>query len=93
MMEFIMVDTPFGYNALLRRPILIGLGAVTSVRHLAMKFSTLKGTGIVRGDQLAAREAIASRPVERGMQPPRPLSSSLKLKKAKAIARVRDVED
>ena len=54
MMEFIVVDTPSAYNALLRRPILIGLGAVASVRHLAMMFLTSKVTGIVRGDKLVA---------------------------------------
>lgn len=56
MMEFIVIDTPSAYNALLGRPILVRLGGVTSVRHLAMKFPTPRGTGMIRGDQIAVRE-------------------------------------
>ena len=56
MMDFTVVDPPSTYNALLGRQILVGLGAMTSVRHLAMKFLTPRGTGIIRGDQLGARE-------------------------------------
>ncbi|XP_062114531.1 uncharacterized protein LOC133825633 [Humulus lupulus] len=56
MLEFIMVDTPFAYNVLLSRPALIGLGANTFVRHLAIKFPTLRGIGTLKGDQLATRE-------------------------------------
>ena len=55
MMKFIMVDTLSTYNTLLERPILVGLGAVTSVRHMAIKFLTPRGTDIIRGDQLAVR--------------------------------------
>lgn len=33
--EFIVVDTPSAYNVILGRPILITLGAISSVRHLA----------------------------------------------------------
>ena len=40
--EFVVVDTPSAYNVLLGRLILIALGAVTSVRHLALKFPTPK---------------------------------------------------
>ncbi|XP_030502497.2 uncharacterized protein LOC115717655 [Cannabis sativa] len=32
------------------------IGAVTSIKHLALKFPTATGNGIVKGDQLAARE-------------------------------------
>ena len=56
MTKFMVVNTPSAYNAILGRPILIGLGEIASVRHLAIKFPTSKGTGIIRGDQLAARE-------------------------------------
>ena len=49
MMELIVVNTSSAYNTILGRPILIGLGAIDSVRHLSMKFLTSKGTGIVRG--------------------------------------------
>lgn len=56
MMEFMVVNTTSTYNAILGRPILIGQGAVASVRHLAIKFPTSKGIGIIRGDRLAARE-------------------------------------
>ena len=52
MMEFLMVDLPSVYNVLLERPALVGLGAVSSVRHLAIKFSTSSGIGTLKGDQL-----------------------------------------
>lgn len=50
-----MVKINFGvlHKALLGIPILVGLGAVISVRHLAMKFLRPRGTGIIRGDQSA----------------------------------------
>lgn len=56
MMEFMVVNTPSVYNAILGRPMLVGLGAIASMRHLAIKFPTSKGIGIIRGNQLAARE-------------------------------------
>ena len=59
MMEFVVVDLPSAYNVLLGRPALVGLGAVSSVRHLALKFSTPSGVGTLKGDQLAGRECYS----------------------------------
>lgn len=54
--EFVVVDIPSAYNIILERPLLISLGAVSSVRHLSLKFPMPRGMGIIKGDQLAARE-------------------------------------
>ena len=54
--EFVVVDIPLAYNVILGRPILILLGAVSSIRHLSLQFPTPRGVGIIKGDQLAARE-------------------------------------
>ncbi|XP_062103137.1 uncharacterized protein LOC133814158 [Humulus lupulus] len=56
MFEFIAMDTPSAYNILLGRPTLIRMGAVTSIRHLVVKFPMPSGIGILKGYQLAARE-------------------------------------
>ncbi|XP_060974116.1 uncharacterized protein LOC115695310 [Cannabis sativa] len=56
MTEFVVVDLPFAYNAILGRPALHTLGAVTSIKDLALKFPTAIGSGIVKGYQLATRE-------------------------------------
>uniref|UniRef100_A0A2N9ITY0 Retrotransposon gag domain-containing protein n=1 Tax=Fagus sylvatica TaxID=28930 RepID=A0A2N9ITY0_FAGSY len=44
------------YNAIIGRPTLNRLRAVTSTYHLLLKFPTEHGIGEVRGDQVAARE-------------------------------------
>ncbi|XP_062080243.1 uncharacterized protein LOC133784999 [Humulus lupulus] len=56
MLEFIVVDTPLAYNVLFGRLALVGQGAATSVRHLAVKFSTASGIGTLKGDPLATQE-------------------------------------
>ena len=58
-MEFVVVDLPSAYNVLLGRPALVGLGAVSSVRHLALKFPTPSGVGTLKGDQLTGRECYS----------------------------------
>lgn len=57
--EFIVVDTLSTYNILLRRPILIELGAITSVRNLAMKFLTPRSISITKGNQLDVPECYS----------------------------------
>uniref|UniRef100_A0A2N9FPR8 Integrase catalytic domain-containing protein n=1 Tax=Fagus sylvatica TaxID=28930 RepID=A0A2N9FPR8_FAGSY len=47
---------PQAYNAIIGRPTLNRLRAVTSTYHLLLKFPTEHGIGEVRGDQVAARE-------------------------------------
>ena len=54
MMDFVVVDITAAYNLILGRPLLVSLGAISSIRHLTLKFPKPKGVGIVRGDQLAA---------------------------------------
>ena len=53
---FIVVDCPLAYNAVIGRPILVDLRAVTSIWHLAMKFPTDAGIGCVLRNQREARE-------------------------------------
>lgn len=48
--EFVVVDTPSAYNVILGRPILISLGAASSVRHHTLKFPTPRGVGTIKGD-------------------------------------------
>ena len=56
MIDFVVVDIKSAYNLIIGRPLLASLGAISSIRHLTLKFPTPRGVGIVRGDQLAARE-------------------------------------
>jgi hypothetical protein len=56
MVDFLVIDRPSAYNAIMGRPALNKLRAVTSTYHLMMKFPTEEGVGEVRGDQLAARK-------------------------------------
>ena len=51
MTEFIVVDTPSAYNAILGRPFLLGIRGVLSIYHNVLKFSMGTGVGEVRGDQ------------------------------------------
>ena len=54
--DFLVVDCPLAYNAIIGRPTLNWLWVVTSTYHLLIKFPTEHGIGEVRGDQIAARE-------------------------------------
>jgi hypothetical protein len=56
MTDFLVVDRPSAYNAIVGRPTLNKLMAVTSTYHLKMKFPTEHGTGIVKGNQREARQ-------------------------------------
>ncbi|GFZ02198.1 hypothetical protein Acr_15g0008070 [Actinidia rufa] len=53
-------DCPSPYNAILGRPTLGGIKAITSTYHLKMKFPTLTGIGEVKGDQKVARQCFIS---------------------------------
>ena len=53
---FVVVDCPTAYNAILGRPVLIDFGAITSIRHLCLKFPCDNGRiGTLWGDQRSAR--------------------------------------
>ena len=54
--DFLIVDCPSSYNAILGRPTLNRLKAVTSTYCLKMKFPTPNRVGQICGDQLLARE-------------------------------------
>ena len=54
--NFLVVNYPSSYNAIIGRPTLNSWKAVTSTYHLSVKFPTDYGVGQVQGDQLAARE-------------------------------------
>ncbi|XP_050258795.1 uncharacterized protein LOC126703759 [Quercus robur] len=54
--NFLVVDCPSSYNAIIGRPTLNSWKTVTSTYHLSVKFPTEHGVGQVQGDQLAARE-------------------------------------
>ena len=55
MVDFLVVDRPSAYNAIIGRPGLNKLRAATSTYHLMMKIPTEVGIGEVKGDQLAVR--------------------------------------
>jgi hypothetical protein len=55
MVDFLVVDRPSSYNAIIGRPTLNKLRAATSTYHLMMKFPIEEGVGVVRGYQLVAR--------------------------------------
>ena len=51
MTDFLVIDQPSAFNAILGRPSLRELRAITSIHHLLMKFSTPHGVSKVKGDQ------------------------------------------
>jgi hypothetical protein len=55
MVDFLVVDRPSAYNAIIDRLTLNKLRATTSTYHLMMKFLIEEGVGEVRGGQLVAR--------------------------------------
>ena len=55
MADFLVIDQPSAFNAVLGRPSLRALKAITSIYHLLMKFPTPNGVGQVWGNQEKAR--------------------------------------
>ena len=51
MADFLVIDQPSAFNAVLGRPSLRELRAITSIYHLLMKFPMPNGVGEVRGNQ------------------------------------------
>ena len=66
MVRFLVVKCPSVYNVILGRPTLNSLKAVTSTYHLAIKFPTERGVGVVRGDQFEARKCYATTIKDKG---------------------------
>ena len=54
--RFLIVDAPSAYNMLLGWPSLNTTRAILSAYHMAIKFPTANGVGMVRGNQRVARE-------------------------------------
>ena len=54
--DFLIINCPSAYNAIIKQLTLNRLRVVTSTYHLLIKFPTEHGIGEVRGDQIAARE-------------------------------------
>lgn len=52
--NFLVVDTPGIYNAIIGRPTLNTLRAIASTYHLALKFSTLAEIVVTQGNQVKA---------------------------------------
>jgi hypothetical protein len=50
MVDFLVIDRPSAYNAIVGRPVLNKLRAATSTYHLMIKFPTEEEVGVVRGD-------------------------------------------
>ena len=67
--RFLIVDAPSAYNMLLGRPSLNAIKAIPSLNaikaipsayHMIIKFPTMHGVGMVRGDQWVARECYTA---------------------------------
>ena len=59
MVDFLLLDQPSAYNAIIARPTLNALCAVVSTYHLAMKFPAGDLVGEVRGNQADSRQCYA----------------------------------
>ncbi|KAK8944344.1 hypothetical protein KSP39_PZI008164 [Platanthera zijinensis] len=57
--QFVVVDSSSAYNAIFGRPIQTIFKAIPSIPHLAMKFPTPGGIGVVRGNQEAANNCYS----------------------------------
>ena len=53
--EFIVIDRPAPFNAILGRPWLYSMKAVPSTYHQCLKFPTPKGVETIRGSQKSSR--------------------------------------
>ena len=55
MVDFLLIDQPSPFNAMLDKPSLKPLKVITNIYHLLMNFPTQNGLGQVRGNQEEAR--------------------------------------
>lgn len=56
--DFLIVDCPSAYNAIIGRPTFNKMKALTSTYHLLMCFPTEEGVREVRGDKTMAENAM-----------------------------------
>ncbi|GFY98634.1 hypothetical protein Acr_13g0000350 [Actinidia rufa] len=56
--DFIVVDCPSPYKAILGRPTLGGIKAITSTYHLKVKFPSPTGIGEIKGDQKSGQTVL-----------------------------------
>ncbi|KAL5557369.1 hypothetical protein UlMin_039605 [Ulmus minor] len=54
--DFVVVNCPSPYNAIIGRPTLNKIRAVTSTYYLLVKFPTIGGIGILKGNQTESRD-------------------------------------
>ena len=79
-MDFLVIDQPSAFNAILERSFLRELRAITSIHYLLMKFPTSYRVGKVKGDQQEARQCyhqavtVAFKPRKFHVVDQRPLS-------------------
>ena len=59
MTNFIVVDTPSAYNAILGRPFLSSIRGALSIYHNVLKFPVRTRVGEIKGDQQAAHDFYA----------------------------------
>ncbi|KAL5776678.1 hypothetical protein ACOSP7_009604 [Xanthoceras sorbifolium] len=55
MSDFLVIDCPTAYNAVLKRPALNDLEVITSTKYLTLKLPTLTGVKSVHGEQKVAK--------------------------------------
>ena len=58
--RFLIVNAPSAYNMLLSRLSLNAIKAIPSTYHMVIKFPTVSGVGMVRGDQRVAMECSSA---------------------------------
>ena len=58
--RLLIVDASSAYNMLLGRPSLNAIKVIPSAHHMMIKFPTIHGVGMVRGDQRVARECYTA---------------------------------
>jgi hypothetical protein len=56
MTDFLIVDRPSAYNAIIKRPTLNKLRAITSTQHLKLKFPIDNGVREIKEDQLVPQK-------------------------------------
>ncbi|PKA56066.1 hypothetical protein AXF42_Ash015551 [Apostasia shenzhenica] len=56
--DFIIMDAPSGYNAILGRPAMAAFQMITSTYHLCVKFPTPFGIATIRGDKAGASKCF-----------------------------------